>query len=84
MVRKLDPITGCGSGFKAAGKVCLFCRPMVVVKMLSLAGIWCWTLGWCLRAGYATSQRRPRDWCFRMHQGLWKGCCWSRFQACSR
>jgi hypothetical protein len=38
MVRRLDPITGCGSGFKAAGKVSL--HSVIEKRRLTEAAIW--------------------------------------------
>lgn len=43
MVRRLDPITGCGSGFKAAGKVSL--SSPIEKWILTEAAIWSGNVG---------------------------------------
>lgn len=51
MIRRLDPITGCGSGFKAAGKVSL--SLLIDKRILTEAAIWGGNVGRSLWARHA-------------------------------
>jgi len=50
MVRRLDPITGCGSGFKAAGKVDFILTLNIEKWILTETAIWSRNVGWSLWA----------------------------------
>jgi hypothetical protein len=50
MVRRLDPITGCGSGFKAAGKVDFILTLNIENWILTETAIWSGDVGWSLWA----------------------------------